>query len=73
MNKILKIYQQSDIETVYIKHRKCPGSVLYSEDGYTWETVPADFTKWHTNWVFTFIELTKSGYLYLLNEEVNHG
>ena len=56
-----KIYDVSQIQTVYKQHHSYPGTVLYSTDnGVMWQTVGVDSGKWDiNNWLFAFLETKK--------------
>lgn len=61
MNKNVKIYKRDEIQKVYHQHAYHCGSVLYSNDGYTWQSVPMDSGKWDIHkWSFAFIERPKT-------------
>jgi hypothetical protein len=56
MNPNVRIYQLSEIQTVYKRHEYFNGTVVYSTDGYNWQSVPIDSGKWDiNNWMFAFI------------------
>lgn len=56
----MKIYTIEQIQTVYARHHNHCGTVVYSEDGYIWTSVPIDSGKWDIiKWKFAFIELKK--------------
>lgn len=52
------VYDHNNIQTVYHRHHYHCGTVLYSTDGYVWQSVPMDTGKWDIrNWKFSFIEM----------------
>lgn len=54
--KPFEIYGRDEIQTVYERHYTHPGSIVYSENGYEWKSVPMDSGKWNNKWYFSFIK-----------------
>lgn len=58
----IKTYGKNEIQTVYTRHNRYCGSVVYSEDGgITWQSVGMDSGKWNIHdWLFAFIKIEKA-------------
>lgn len=56
---MIKIYTQKDIQTIYNRHHRCPGSILcrpVGSNNNSWVSPPIDTGKWPTSgWEFCFI------------------